>query len=391
MSDPDNDLEDEPEVYDASDRHDDEDWVDEGEDRPKLQVAWKRVPVAPGERKEIRVPIAETYTGVAVEIPIFVICGEKPGPTVAITAAVHGDEINGTGTIRRIINNADFKLLSGTLVLVPVVNLMGFERHSRYLPDRRDLNRSFPGSFSGSLAARMAWWFFQQVTKGCDYAIDLHTAAVRRTNFPNVRADMSDPDLAAFARAFGAELIVSGSGPDGSLRRSACKAGCKTLILEAGEVWKVEPSVLKYADRGISNCLKFLGMIEGDPVEPAYRIETDATRWIRARQSGFLTFHVAPGDIVHPGDPIATCRSLFGKDEHVLHAPRGGVILGMTTLPSVTPGDPVCHLAFESKAEMAIAEAAVAELASDSLHEKTREDLATSMVVEDVKPTDDKS
>lgn len=382
MSDLSDEIDDEPDAYDASDRHDDEDWFEDSEDRPELEVAWVREPVPAGERREIRVPIAETYTGVSVDIPITVIRGEADGPTVAITAAVHGDEINGTGTIRRLMKDPDLKIKAGTLVLVPVVNLMGFERHSRYLPDRRDLNRSFPGSYDGTLASRIAWWFFQQVTKGCDYGIDLHTAAVRRTNFPNVRAHMGDPGLAAFARAFGAELIVSGKGPDGSLRRAACDAGCRTLILEAGEVWKVEPSVLQYATRGILNCLKYLGMVEGEPTEPEYRVETDATRWVRARHSGFLTFHVAPGDVVHAGDPISTCRSLFGSEEHTLFAPREGIILGMTTLPSVTPGDPVCHLAFESKHEMRRIEEVVSKLDADSLHEQTREDLATNMVVE---------
>lgn len=201
--------------------------------------------VPPGSELATTLAISESYSGQDVSIPAFVWRGNSPGPTVCITAAVHGDEINGTGAIRHIIRERPFQLTAGTLVLIPVVNMPGFELHTRYLPDRRDLNRSFPGSAEGSFASRLARSFFDQVIRRCDYGIDLHTAAVRRTNFPNVRANMQDERLAAFARAFGAELIVSGNGPKGSLRASACKAGCATLILEAGEVWKVGPGVVE--------------------------------------------------------------------------------------------------------------------------------------------------
>ena len=204
---------------------------------------WFGAHIDPGSSASLSIPISEGYSGADITTPVYVWRGVQPGPTVAITAAVHGDEINGTGAIRHIIRHKPFELLAGTLVLVPVVNMMGFERHSRYLPDRRDLNRSFPGSREGSLTSRLAISFFSQVIKRCDYAIDLHTAAVRRTNFPNVRADLSNEPVAALARAFGAELIVDGKGPKGSLRATACKYNCPTIILEAGEVWKVEPGV----------------------------------------------------------------------------------------------------------------------------------------------------
>ena len=347
------------------------------------QVVWHRNPVPPGESRAMAVDIGGSYTGGRVEIPIVVRRGPEDGPTVMVTAAVHGDEINGTGTIRRIVIEDPFKLRRGTLVLVPVVNLAGFERHSRYMPDRRDLNRSFPGSADGSLTSRTAAAFFEQVVRGCDWGIDLHTAAVRRTNFPNVRADTGDPELAAFAEAFGAELIISGTGPEGSLRSAANGAGCRTLILEAGEVWKVEPTVVAYAMRGIRNCLAHLGMIEGEPVEPAYRVVAQTTKWLRAANGGFLTFHVAPGDIVHEGDAIATNISLTGTERSQIVAPRDGIVVGMTTLPAVAPGDPVCHLAFGRPKRIARAERAVADLTPESLHERMREDLATNMVVED--------
>ncbi|MCA9244527.1 MAG: succinylglutamate desuccinylase/aspartoacylase family protein, partial [Phycisphaerales bacterium] len=192
---------------------------------------------------------------------------------------------------------------------------------------------------------------------------------------------LSDAKLAEFARAFGAELIVSGKGPVGSMRRAATQAGCLTIILEAGEVWKVEPAVAEYAIRGIRNCLRHLGMVAGKPSRPAYRVETDATKWIRAQHGGFLRFHVAPGDIVAMEQPIATNTSLIGDEQNVILAPREGIVLGMTTLPSVSPGDPVCHLAFARRGKLKEIEQVVEGLDEDSLHERMRGDLATNLVV----------
>ncbi len=344
---------------------------------------WFGVRVMPGTMVTAAASLTESYSGAAVTIPVYVWRGTKPGPTVFVTAAVHGDEINGTGAIRQIIREKPFEVTAGTLLLIPVVNMLGFERHSRYLPDRRDLNRSFPGSMRGSLASRLASSFFQQIVKRCDYGIDLHTAAVRRTNFPNVRADMSDERVASLARAFGAELIVCGKGPRGSLRATACKHGCATIILEAGEVWKVEAGVVEYAIRGITNCLKHLGMMEGALEKPAYRAETDATKWIRATRGGFLEFHVAPGDIVEQGDPIATNSDLLGEELNLITSPRNGIVLGMTTIPSVAPGDPICHIAFPRKSTLKKIERAVDALKQDSLHERMRGDLASSVLVTD--------
>ncbi len=352
------------------------------------QGNWFGSRIEPGRNASVLMTVGESYLSVNITIPLHIWRGKDPGPTVLVTAAVHGDEINGTGAIRHIIREHPYELTAGTLVLVPVINIMGFERHSRYLPDRRDLNRCFPGSKNGSLASRLANAFFEGVVKRCDYCIDLHTAALRRTNFPNVRADMSDPRLAEFARAFGAELIVDGKGPKGSLRMSACKNGCATLILEAGEVWKVENAVVEYAHRGISNCLKHLGMIPGQPEEPPYRIETDASSWVRATHGGFLQFHVAPGEIVDKDQPIATNTDLLGDEQHVIRAPRDGIILGMTTLPSVAPGDPVCHLAYTTSGVLDKAGRAVQRLGSDSLHERVKDDLARSMHITEHEESD---
>ncbi|HWL11227.1 MAG TPA: succinylglutamate desuccinylase/aspartoacylase family protein, partial [Planctomicrobium sp.] len=232
---------------------------------------WGDTTIHLGERKNVFLEVSASYSGHPVRIPVHVRRGQREGPVVFITAAVHGDEINGTGAIRQLILDPHLNLVSGSLILVPVVNVLGFEQHSRYLPDRRDLNRSFPGSAKGSLASRMARLILDEIIDRSDYGIDLHTGAVRRTNFPNVRANLNIPEMRRLTNAFGCEVTVNEVGPAGCLRRAACDAGCPTFILEAGEVWKVESLVIEYAVLGIRNMLMKLGMIEGQPEDPAYR------------------------------------------------------------------------------------------------------------------------
>ncbi len=343
---------------------------------------WPEGEVAPGERRDISILATQGYSGQDLEIPAHIWRGKTEGPSVFITGAIHGDEINGTGTIREMIFNSSFELQSGCLVLVPVINILGFERHSRYLPDRRDLNRCFPGSDSGSMAARLANVIFTEVVQRCDYGIDLHTAAVRRTNFPNLRADLSNPEVEMLARAFGTEVVVDNKGPSGSMRRAACDSGCPTVLLEAGEVWKVEPTVVEIALRGIQSVLKKLGMVEGKPHKPAFRIVAKKTAWIRAETGGFLRFHAAPGDLVEKGQLLATNTSLLGREQSTLLSPVDGVILGMTTLPSVGPGDPVCNIA-RLRQPIERIERKVDALSEDSLHERLRSDIGSSVLSED--------
>lgn len=346
-------------------------------------LAFDRDEVAPGERRDFYVPMSESYSGQSVLLPVQVWRGPTDGPTVFISGAMHGDEINGTGAIRRLILEPPFKLSAGALLLVPVLNILGFERHSRYLPDRRDLNRCFPGTADGSLASRYAHALFGEIVGRADFGIDLHTAAVRRTNYPNVRADLKNPEVRRVAEAFGCELIVNGKGPMGSLRRAACKHGCPTIVLEAGEVWKVEPTVVEVALRGIRNVLIELGMVEGKPRRPPYQVRVDRTKWVRAEDGGMLRFHVAPGDLVKAGQPIATSTNLLGVESGLLSAPVDGVVLGMTTLPSVTPGDPVCHIAVP-RGGVASIRKALDRTTKTKLHDRVRTDLATNLVVAEV-------
>ena len=343
-----------------------------------LEIAGETI--AAGETCDVRLPVSQTYAGDRLRIPIRVIRAADPGPTVGVTAAVHGDEINGTGIIHELMFSRRPELRRGTLILVPVVDGFGFEMQTRYMPDRRDLNRCFPGSRGGSLSRRVAHAFFSQVIRRCDYLIDLHSAASGRTNFPNVRTDLDNEGCQRLAGAFGTELIVHGRGPEGSMRRAAVKAGIPTIILEAGEPSKIEPSVLEIGVRGVLNVLREFGMIEGELHMPPYQARVKKTTWLRAAVGGLLRFHAAPGEVVDAGQAISTNFSVFGEQQNVLYAPHDGIVLGMTTLPAVKPGEPICHLAVPDVAVEEI-RLALADVSRKSLDRRVRRDLATNVTV----------
>lgn len=343
---------------------------------------WEGLPIAPGASHDVTLAVSESYSGITLRIPLHIRRAEKEGPVVYVSAALHGDEINGTGAIRQLIQDNSFQLLCGSVILVPVLNLLAFDRHARYLPDRRDLNRCFPGSPKGSLASRMARTLFDGIVSRCDYGIDLHTASVRRTNYPSVRADLENPAVCQLAHAFGSEVILHGVGPDGALRREACEAGCPTIVFEGGEVWKVEPAIVETATRGIKNVLRSLHMLAGVADRPPYQIVIEKTKWLRAERGGFLHFHVKPGEIVDQDQPLATNANLLGHEQSVLRAPFHGVVIGMTTLPSTSPGEPICHLGKLSRetdpAELRSRRSRVAGLES-----RVVDDLASNVLVVD--------
>lgn len=360
----------------------------EGGKRERLDPhVWGEVTVPAGGSADIDLVALESPGGTPVVIPVHVHRAAAAGPTVLVTAAVHGDEINGTGTVRQLIQDPGFELAAGTLILVPVVNLLAFERHSRYLPDRRDLNRAFPGNADGSMAKRIAHTVYRELVGRADFAVDLHSAAVRRTNLPNVRADLSRPETLRLAKAFGTEVILDNRGADGSLRRSATDAGCPTILLEAGEALKVEATIVEYSVRGVRNLLIELGMVEGEAVRPPYQITAKKTKWVRAEAGGFLHFHASLGDLVREGQALATNSNLLGTEQNVLYAPDDGLLIGMTTLPAVAPGDAVYHLALVGK-NFERLERKVEGQSEESLHDRARSDLSTSVMVADTRPED---
>lgn len=343
---------------------------------------WDGIRVLPGEARDISLAVSESYSGMTVPIPIHVRRALKDGPVVFVTAALHGDEINGTGAIRQLIQDTELQLLKGSVIFIPVLNILAFDQHSRYLPDRRDLNRSFPGSATGSLASRMARTVFDEIVSRADFGVDLHTAAIRRTNYPNVRGDLSDPGVRQLAEFFGCEIIMNGRGPKGAFRREACRVGCPTIIMEGGEVWKVEPGIVESAARGIRNVLRGLGMLPGEQEKPPYQVVIESSKWIRAERGGFLQFHIKPGDIVEKDQPLATNATLLGHDHATLCAPFDGVVIGMTTLPAISPGEPVCNLG-KLDSDTGAAQLRKLRAHEDGLEERLTEDLASNVLVVD--------
>jgi len=343
---------------------------------------WFGEQIAPGESRNVKLTVGESYSSTEVQIQIQIRRGTEDGPVVFVTAALHGDEINGCGAIRQLIQDADFKLLRGAMILVPVLNLPSFERHSRYLPDRRDLNRSFPGTADGSLARRMAYRIFNEIVLRSNYGIDLHTASVRRTNYPTVRGDLSNPEVRRIAQAFGSEIIMNGKGPKNSFRREACRAGCPTIIMEGGEVWKVEPGIVETAVRGIKNVLCELEMADFPLEKPPYQVTIEKSKWIRADDGGFLDFHIAPGDIVEKGQPLTTNTTILGEEQSTICAPFSGVVMGMTSLPSISPGEPICNLG-KLPSKYRPSELKKLRSGEDGLEQQVLDELGSSVLVVD--------
>ena len=339
--------------------------------------------IARGETREIMLPFAESYLGQPEVIPTYVQRAKEPGPRVFIAGALHGDELNGLGIVRELLYGKPPPLLRGTLVLMPVLNIDGLERHTRYMQDRRDPNRCFPGTTTGSHASRFAYAVFNEVVRQCDYGIDFHSAAIRRTNYPNVRAWLRDPGTRRIAQAFGCELIVNSRGPAGSLRRSAVAEGVPTIILEAGEVWKIEPGVVNIGVRGALNVLKSLGMLEGEPEAPASQVTVTHTTWVRSELGGVLGFHATPGKLVRQNEWLATVHSLFGIEQTSLISPVDGIVLGMSTMPFAKPGGPVYHIGVLSKRQFQQALRDRKARPQDDPFQRIEDDLATNITLQE--------
>ncbi len=300
--------------------------------------------VEPGRRKDVKIRISEFYTATPVFIPVTVLHGRRPGPVVYITAAVHGNELNGVEMVRHVRALVDPRELRGTLVLVMIANPIAFLTMTRDLPDGRDLNRFFPGRDRGSMASHIAGALFTKIVRLCDYGIDLHTAGAGRTNLPHVRADMRSPVLRRLATAFGCEVVFDLPGEEGTLRRAATRAGVPTIVYEAGEPLKFQRNLIRRGVEGIRNVLADLRMYDFDRRSPPFQIVVEDHRWIRAQKGGILILNVRPGDLVEKGSVLAVNTKPFGTEVNRLEAPYTGLVVGCTTIPMVIPGSAVCHL-----------------------------------------------
>jgi predicted deacylase len=315
------------------------------------------VTVDPGERRTIDLPIANLYTHTKLTLPLHVINARHAGPTLFITAAIHGDELNGVNIVRRLLNLSEMKQLRGALLAVPIANVFGFIHRTRYLPDRRDLNRSFPGRETGSIAARLANLIGKEIVAKADYGIDLHTGAADRENLPQIRADLSDPKVLELAKTFGTPVILDSRLRDGSLREFAAARGIPLLLYEAGEAMRFDEVAIRAGVRGIRRVMRQLGMLparklKSPKLEPVVSHETT---WVRAPCSGIIDARCGLGARVRNGDVLATVGDPFGATRTDVTSTAAGVVIGRTRSPLAYEGDALFHVAIFEDSKIAAA------------------------------------
>ena len=303
--------------------------------------------VSPGSKKTVELAVANLYTHTHLTMPVHIVNGRRDGPTLFLTAAIHGDELNGIEIIKRLLKRSLLKELRGRILAVPIVNVFGFINESRYLPDRRDLNRSFPGRNTGSIAARLAHLVATEIVANSDYGIDLHTGAVARMNLPQVRADLSEPMARRLAEAFGAPIVIDANVREGSLREHATSNGVPTLLYEAGEALRFDELSISAGVRGAMRVMRALNMLpvsskKKKPMVPNY---ANTTTWVRAPMSGMITTQCRLGERVKAQQLLAKISDPFGGTEVDVTATNGGIVIGRSTSPLTHEGDALFHLA----------------------------------------------
>lgn len=329
--------------------------------------------IAPGGRATVRLELPHQSAMTPMTMPVQIIHGTRHGPVMFVSAAIHGDEINGVEIIRQLVKARRFRGLKGTLITVPTVNVYGFINHSRYLPDGRDLNRSFPGSPHGSLASRLAHRFCSEILSRCTHGIDLHTGGGHRTNHPHIRADLDDPETEAMAQAFGTPVIINANLKDGSLRQAAAERGVRMLLYEAGSALRFDRLAVRAGVRGILNVMRHLHMlrrIKGKGSENDFSsLEARSSSWLRAPVGGIFRSSVALGQRVQKGQVLGEMSDPVGEDKSEIRAPFGGIVIGRTQLPVVNEGDALFHIArFGDPSEV--------EAAVEAFHEEHLEGLS---------------
>lgn len=310
--------------------------------------------VLPGTYQRLSWSATEMFEDLPVSTPVLVVNGRKPGPTLCVTAAVHGDELNGIEMVRRVMHDLDPKTLSGAVIGVPIVNLQGFRRGSRYLPDRRDLNRYFPGNPRGSAAARIAHSFFTGVIEHCDALVDLHTGSFDRANLPQLRADLRNPDVVTLTHGFGATVILHSEPAEGTLRYAATNAGIPSVTLEAGGPSQLELKEVMHGVKGVETLLNTLGMVDkvrfwGEQQPVYYR-----SSWVRANRGGILLADVSLGSTVRRGDLLGTITDPMNNASTNLYSPYSGRVIGMARNQVVMPGFAAFHVGIQAVESAAV-------------------------------------
>ncbi len=310
-----------------------------------FEIAGTKFP--PGTHGDVDIPVGALLTGEPVNLRVHVIHGRNPGPRVFVSAAIHGDEHNGVEIVRRLLRRKRLRRIRGTLLLIPVTNIPGFLSRSRYLPDRRDLNRLFPGSAKGSLGARLARAFQENVASRCTHGIDLHTGAVARPNLPQTRIDSKTPGALEMARAFRAPVIIDSPLRDGSLRSLLAAKGIPLLLYEAGEALYLDASAIRFGERGVVAVLRHLEML------PALRRAAgDKGRsvlcrdsfWIRSETGGILRSLTPNGRAVKAGERLGFIGNPFSAEDTDVVCPEDGIVIGQSHHAVVDEGDALFHI-----------------------------------------------
>jgi predicted deacylase len=324
--------------------------------RPSSSIRIGDTQIAPGERRTVNLRVARLYTSTPVELPVIVQRGAEPGPTMFVSAALHGDEINGVEIIRRLLRLPQLSELRGTLLAVPIVNTLAFIHQSRYLPDRRDLNRSFPGSERGSLAARLANLFVKEVVARCQYGIDLHTGAIHRPNLPQIRADLNQPDNLRMAKVFGAPLFLDSKPTAGTLREYTTRKNIPVILYEASEALRFDETAIRIGVQGVQNVMWEMGSLpkpEFSPLRLPEPVHAHSSTWARSPASGILRALVALGEHVHKGKVLGIVGDPYGDEEAPVLSPVEGIVIGRLNLPLAHEGDALFHLASMDEPEAA--------------------------------------
>jgi predicted deacylase len=314
------------------------------------------VSVPAGTQKSVKLPAAKLYNDTPMDLHVEVIHGTKAGPVLLVCAAIHGDELNGIEICRRLLGRVNAKNLTGTLLIVPIVNVFGFIQQSRYLPDRRDLNRCFPGSAKGALASRLAYLFAHSLVERATHIIDLHTGAIYRENLPQIRCDTDDEVMLDMANAFGAPVIMSSKAREGSMRAYANSLNIPCILYEAGEALRFSDMSIKSGLNGVINVIRYLNMTKGKIKTKTKITSVNASRsyWVRSESDGLVNIKMKLGERVAKGQVLAAIVNPFGGSPSQLLAPTDGIIVGNSNIPVTNEGEALFHIAQFSSDEIEI-------------------------------------
>lgn len=302
-----------------------------------------------GSRRVVDIPLPSLYGSSAIGLRVHVIRGRKDGPTLCVTAAIHGDEVNGVEIVRRILGRKSYRNLCGTLIAVPIANPYGFLYQDRYLMDRRDLNRSFPGSKSGSLAARLAYTIAQELIQPAQYHIDLHSGSLHRTNLPQIRVSDEGGVVEELGRVFDSPVMLIAKERESSLRSVARSLGVHSILYEGGEAHRFDELTISVGVRGVLKVMQHLGMLAGrksvDLLAKSRSSLTHSSYWVRSPHSGVFRHIRGLGKRVKKGDVIGVVGDPTGPENHTLCAPSAGIVIGLNRLPLVHEGQALFHIA----------------------------------------------